>query len=196
MTDDVPIRASDAERDATMDQLRDAAADGRLSLEELADRLEAAGRAATRRELSALTADLPSPAGPLARAPAGTVTVSSRTSAVFGDLRRSGRWVVPRSSRWESVFGDVVLDLREAQVTGDEIEIDAGTVFGDVQLLVPEGVLVEVRARVFFGDVRQSAGLSAPTGAPRIVLSGGTFFGDVRVRAERLRERLALLRGS
>ncbi len=195
MTDDVPIRASDAERDATMDQLRDAAADGRLSLEELADRLEAAGGAATRRELSALTADLPSPAGPLAPAPADTVTVSSKTSAVFGDLRRSGRWVVPRSSRWESVFGDVVLDLREAQVTGDEIEIDAGTVFGDVQLLVPEGVLVEVRARVFFGDVRQSAGLSAPTGAPRIVLSGGTFFGDVRVRAERLRERLAFLRG-
>ena len=31
----------------------------------------------------------------------------------------------------------------------------------------------------------------APAGAPTVVLVGGTVFGDVRVRARRLRERLA-----
>jgi uncharacterized protein (TIGR02611 family) len=41
-----------------MGRLRDAAADGRLSFEELADRVEAAGGAATRAELERLTRDL------------------------------------------------------------------------------------------------------------------------------------------
>jgi hypothetical protein len=44
------VRASDAERDATFEQLREAAAEGRLTLEELTDRIEAAsnGTPATR----------------------------------------------------------------------------------------------------------------------------------------------------
>lgn len=118
-------------------------------------------------------------------------------SSVFGDLKRSGPWQLPARSGWSTVFGDVVLDLREARVPAGEIVIDARSVFGDVELLVPEGVLVEVRGRVFFGDVKQEAGLAATAGAPRIVLTGSTIFGDVRVRARRLRERLAArLRGS
>ncbi len=112
-------------------------------------------------------------------------------SSVFGDLKRSGPWQLPARSGWSSVFGDVVLDLREARVPAGEIAIDVRSVFGDVELLVPEGVLVEVRGRAFFGDVKQEAGLAASAGAPRIVLTGSTIFGDVRVRARRLRERLA-----
>jgi hypothetical protein len=34
------VRASDPERDATVERLRDAAAEGRLTLEELTDRIE------------------------------------------------------------------------------------------------------------------------------------------------------------
>jgi hypothetical protein len=126
MADDTggaPIRASDAERDLAVRQMRDAAAQGRLTFEELADRVEAA--------------------------------------------------------------------LREARGSAPEMHIDAGTVFGDVELLVPEGIEVEVRSRTFLGDIKQEAGEAAPPGAPRIVLPGGTVFGDVRVRARRLRERLA-----
>jgi Cell wall-active antibiotics response 4TMS YvqF len=80
-----------------------------------------------------------------------------------------------------------VLDLREARVTGPEMRIEAGTVFGDVDLIVPEGVEVEARSRTVFGDTEQEAGEAAPRHAPRIVLSGGSVFGDVRVRTERLR---------
>jgi hypothetical protein len=52
-------RASDSERDATADQLRIAAGDGRLDHDELEERLEAAYAARTRGELDALTSDLP-----------------------------------------------------------------------------------------------------------------------------------------
>ena len=186
--DDAAIRASDAERDRTIDALRAAAGDGRLTFEELADRIGAAGDATTRGELARVVEDLPVPPAAIT----GTeIVVPTKASSVFGDVRRSGVWRVPPSSRWESLFGDVVLDLREARVTGGEIVIDAGTVFGDVDLLVPEGIAVEVRSRTLFGDVRQKAGEVAPAGAPRIVLTGGTVFGDVKVRSSRLRERLA-----
>jgi len=60
--DDQPgggIRASDAERDATVERLSRAAGDGRLTLEEFSQRMEQATAATTRAELSRLIADLP-----------------------------------------------------------------------------------------------------------------------------------------
>lgn len=187
------IRASDAERDATIERLRDAAAEGRLTLEELTDRIEAAAQARTRGELDEVTRDLPAPGGIAVTGSAAPPVPAGRAkqSSFFGDVRRSGSWTVPAAGRWETVFGDVVLDLREARIPSAELQIDAGTVFGDIDLLVPEGVIVEVRARTFFGDVRQEAGDTGSPGAPRIVLVGATIFGDVRVRHQRLRERLA-----
>ncbi len=181
------VRASDAEREATMERLREAAGAGRLTLEELSDRLGAASEARSREQLAALVGDLPAEHG---RSFAHPAVADGRVSSVFGDVCREGEWVVPPRSSWRSVFGDVVLDLRDAHVPGTDVEIDASSLFGDVDLLVPEGVVVEVRSRVVFGDVWQDAGQAAPFGAPRIVLTGSTVFGDVRVRARRLREAL------
>jgi hypothetical protein len=180
------LRASDAEREATMERLREAAGAGRLTLEELADRIEAAGEARTRADLAALTGDLPGQHG---RSFAHD-TAPGRVKSVFGDVCREGEWLVPVRSRWRSVFGDVVLDLRRAHVPGTDIEIEVRSLFGDVDVLVPDGVVVEVRSRVVFGDLHQDAGQAAPFGAPRVVLTGRAVFGDVRVRARRLREAL------
>jgi hypothetical protein len=183
------IRASDAERDRTSGLLRDAAAEGRLTFEELADRVEAAASAATRDQLERLTADLPVPAGAAAVSPVASAL--SREARVLGDLRRSGVWLVPAESRWKTLVGDIVLDLRQARVTAPEVTIEARTLLGDIQLLVPEGVEVEIRSRVLLGSIRQQAGRVASPGAPRVILTGGTLIGDVRVRARRLREALA-----
>jgi hypothetical protein len=53
------VRASDAEREEVITALRTHAGDGRLGIEELDERIEAAYAAKTRRELAALTNDLP-----------------------------------------------------------------------------------------------------------------------------------------
>ena len=53
------VRASDAEREATVERLREATAEGRLTFGELTERTEAAYPATTRGELAPLTADLP-----------------------------------------------------------------------------------------------------------------------------------------
>jgi hypothetical protein len=54
------IRASDADRDAVAERLRQAAVEGRLEPDELEERLHAALRARTYGELDGLLADLPS----------------------------------------------------------------------------------------------------------------------------------------
>ena len=193
--DQPDLRASDLERERTIDILRDAAGEGRLTFEELADRIEEAAAARTRGELARLTRDLPAgrpaPAPPPTSAPGSALAPPANQSSVFGDVRREGAWIVPARSSWHSVFGDVVLDLRDAQVNSAEVHIDAVSVFGDIDLLVPEGIAVEVRIGAGLGSVRQKAGDVAAPGAPRVILTGWTAFGDVHVRAHRLRERIA-----
>jgi len=176
------VRASDAERDATVEQLRVAAAEGRLTLEELTDRIEAAAGAVMRADLVPLTSDLP---GSVA------VTRPPQTTNVrgVGDIKRSGAWAVPAESRFRTWFGNITLDLREAHIGAAETHIHARVGFGNVVLLVPEGVEVDVQAQTQIGRTTREDSAGAP-GAPRIVLTGGTVFGDIKIRHRRLWEKL------
>jgi hypothetical protein len=65
------IRVGDAEREAVASQLRDHYADGRLTLDELNERLDQVFAAKTRTELAMVTRDLPM--RPMAGAQAGGV---------------------------------------------------------------------------------------------------------------------------
>jgi hypothetical protein len=56
---DPAIRASDAEREHHLELLREHAAQGRLTIDELSERLDRAYAALTREELAALVEDLP-----------------------------------------------------------------------------------------------------------------------------------------
>jgi hypothetical protein len=68
VSDDAPMRASDADREQTADALREHYAAGRLSNDELDERLDVAYKASTVQELAQLGADLPElPAPPSAR---------------------------------------------------------------------------------------------------------------------------------
>src|ERR1700749_399712 len=71
------IRASDAERDATVDRLRDAAGEGRLTLEEFSDRMEQATGAKPRAALDRLVTDLPAGEGGVAAQGRGVVAPGS-----------------------------------------------------------------------------------------------------------------------
>jgi hypothetical protein len=70
MANEPDIRASDAERERVATLMRDHAAEGRLSVEELDERLQRAYAARTRSELDALTSDLPARPAQPGRAPA------------------------------------------------------------------------------------------------------------------------------
>ena len=115
MTD---VRASDAEREATIARLRDAAAEGRLTFEELADRIEVAGAAVMRSDLVPLTADLP--------AAVARFDDASEPVRTLGEIKRTGTWTVPAESQFRTWFGDVKLDLRRARIGGTELRIHVG----------------------------------------------------------------------
>jgi hypothetical protein len=68
VTLDPSMRASDADREAAADRLRDAHAEGRLSIDEFQERFDEAYAAKTLGELAVVTRDLPVGSGALAAA--------------------------------------------------------------------------------------------------------------------------------
>src|SRR4051794_2488701 len=179
------VRASDTDRDATIDCLREAAGDGRLTLDELTDRVEAAANAVMRADLVPLTSDLLTTA-------AVSVAVQPDKVRALGGVKRTGPWTVPAESSFRTWLGNIKLDLRQADVSAMEMGIHARALFGNIDLVVPEGVVVEVQARTRLGRTNLQASSGLP-GTPRIVLTGGTFSGNINVRHPRLWEKLRRL---
>ncbi|MGN6791683.1 MAG: DUF1707 SHOCT-like domain-containing protein [Streptosporangiaceae bacterium] len=154
------LRASDADRELVITLLGEAVADGRLTLDEHAERLERARAARTLGELGRLTADLTQPSGqPIRLYPRRSV------AAAFARERRDGRWVVPENFPVTAFFGNVVLDLREAVLQKRRITIHATAVAGQIRLIVPAGVAVELVGQSFLGtrSVRSRTVASAPS---------------------------------
>jgi hypothetical protein len=179
-----PILATDAERDVAMALLREASVDGRLTLEDLAERAELVHVARSRDDLAAATAGLE-----VAAVPVSEEVEEQR--AVLSSISRKGRWRLARHSRFSAVLGSVDLDLREAIIPGAEVEVEVRAVLGSVDILVPEGVEV----RPSGGGILSSQDVDVPpptlAGAPVVRLKISGALGSVSVRSRpRLLERL------
>jgi hypothetical protein len=172
------LRASHADRDQVVELLRVAAGDGRLSAEELDDRLERALTARTYAELAALTADLPAApgaavvppgAGAVSATPKDLVQIHVRGSSIC----RDGRWVVPKELDVKVRGGGVTLDFTEAVITQPLLRITAevtggGLHGGSVTLPKPPGPGVPVQLRVEIAGSVRGAGITAgPPPPPR-----------------------------
>jgi hypothetical protein len=188
-------RASDAEREAIVGRLRDAGAEGRLTIDELAERIDAAYAARTRAELEPLVADLPAATGSSAAAgPAAAAPPARRTSSlvlgVLGGGDRRGRWRVPARLTVVNVMGGADLDLREAVLDGPEVEITVWSLMGGSDILVPEGVHVELGGFAVMGanDLRLE-GDPPPPGAPVVRVTAWSLMGGTDVKTSRGRRR-------
>jgi Domain of unknown function (DUF1707)/Cell wall-active antibiotics response 4TMS YvqF len=172
------LRASDAERHQTVEELRRQAGEGRLTLEELAQRIDAVYASRTRDELDRVTADLPeTTAGVPASAPRRRPTRS--TSVLFGYGERTGRWRLRERLRVVVGFGDADIDLRNAQIDGSEATITAWVAFGNVDFYVPEAVDVDHGGLAIFG-ARGDYGTDAVPSpdAPLLRIRVYTIFGN------------------
>ncbi|MEV0613208.1 DUF1707 domain-containing protein [Nonomuraea sp. NPDC050404] len=183
MTDPGELRASDAEREAVVEQLRIASVEGRLTLVELTDRTEAAYTATTHAELALLTQDLPA-AGVAAPAPAPATEGRKRRwfVGVMGDSKRRGKWRIDQELGAVAVMGDVVLDLREAEVRTNSVDILAVSVMGDVKIIVPDGVYVDLDGVAVMGDKKVKVDQAAPgKNVPVVRVKAYAVMGDVKV---------------
>jgi hypothetical protein len=172
------LRASDADRERTVELLREHAVQGRLTLEEFTDRMSAAYAARTNDELVELARDLP----------AGGVSVETRRRptrfmfSIFGSTTREGRIRVPRHVGCLTVFGNVDLDLRQATLEGDVITIVALGSFGAIDIYVPEGVEIDLHGIGLFGHKRARGNDPTPrAGTPLVRVYAVSFFAGIDV---------------
>jgi hypothetical protein len=184
-----------------VEQLRVAAGDGRLTAEELDERLELALNARTYAELVPLTADLP-PSG-LPAVPGGTALSPARAAGAgvqpavpkdlmriqcgSGHARRDGQWVVPRRLEVKVSSGHVLLDFTRAVITGPVLELDADVRSGHLRIITRPGIAVDAgEVAVRSGHVAVRAPWSE--GVPvqlRIDITGSVRSGHISARPPR-----------
>jgi hypothetical protein len=192
--DDTPAvatRASDRDRDAVVQRLQEAFADGSLDDEEFDQRTRAALTARLHSELAVLTQDLRSstaparstgPARPISPVTAGR-TPGRFALAYKSSIRRAGRWRVPEQFRTVVYKGSGFIDLRAAELTSPVTTVYAIAYKSRIDVLVPLGVRVELDG---FGV---SKGWSAeedlesrlPADAPVVHVRGIGYKGTIEV---------------
>ena len=181
MSDRSELRATDAEREQAVDRLRAAASDGRLTVEELAERADLAYRAVTLGDLLAVTGDLGHDDDPDSLPPD-----TFEEHAVFGGwLRRGGRWEIARRSRWRATVGRIALDLRGATLPGPTIDLELDLVLSTARIVVPEGARVAVHrgGTAVPHDIQIREGPSRA--APEILIATSGVGGSLHVRSRR-----------
>jgi hypothetical protein len=173
VTDEAPpLLASDADREAAAERLRIGMGDGRLTVEELEQRLTAAYQARTRAELDLLVADLPSGPAPAPQSAGSPVPVrpggggTGWVVSVMGRTRRTGRWRLARRCQVVNVMGRTVLDLAEAELAADRVAVNVFSVMGKTRITVPESLTVEVSrvGLMAHHDIDLGAASTAPSG--------------------------------
>ena len=197
------LRASHADRDLVVEQLRVAAGDGRLSPEELDERLELALTARTYAELATLVADLPatgttvSPTflSPTALSPTSLSPVVApsapkdliRLHCSSGQAERRGRWVVPNRMDLKVSSGHITLDFTEAVIMQRTLHIDADVRSGHITLITKPGIVVDaddVTVRSGHVKVRAPWGTDTPE-LLRIDVAGNCGSGHISARPPR-----------
>ena len=179
------VRASDAERDATVERLSQATGEGRLTLEEFSQRMERATTARTRAELDRLVTDLPaggSPAG-------GAVTVGTHTApswhiSPIGGLNVFGPWRMGRHVIVISLVGGARLDLSQAELAAPEVTLTKVSLVGGVRARVPSGIRVEASGLSLIGGTRVEGAPDPGPGAPTIHIRAFSLVGGIRVRRD------------
>jgi hypothetical protein len=209
---DVPdprqLRASDADRERVAQVLHQALSEGRLSLDELEQRLDVVYAAKTYADLEPVTSDLPTASrvafGPdLAPATTGSSAAARRIGgtpgstnaiAVLSGVERSGNWVVPAQLNVVAILGGAQLDLREARFAQRECAINVIAIMGGAQIVVPDDLTVQVEGvGVMGGFDRRGEGEGDPAG-PVLRITGLALMGGVEVKRKPRRDRRSLER--
>src|SRR5918998_1193421 len=179
------IRASDAEREAAVARLQTAGGEGRLALDELAERLDRAFAATTRDELETLTRDLPQ------ERPEQLPAAKSRrwVVGILGGGTQKGRWRIASRCTVVNVMGGADLDLTGAVVEGPETVIQVFSLMGGSKIVVPDGVHADLGGFAVMGgnSLRLQGAPPPPPGAPVVRVRAYSIMGGTDVRRAKRR---------
>lgn len=160
------LRVSHAEREAVVARLNEAAAEGRIDLAELDERLEQALTAKTYADLAPLTADLP----PVVSLDPGQPLVLK--GGLHG-AARVGRWQVPAKVVAYGGMGGAKLDFTQADCRLPVVEVEAHGQMAGVTIVLPDGWAVETGGmEPGLGGLRDKTTSDRLPGTPLIRLIG------------------------
>jgi len=186
------LRASHTDRDRVVELLRVAAGDGRLTAEELDERLEAALTARTYSELAVLTTDLPAAPLPAGQAQSAGLLQGSAKELVkidcgSGSARRDGQWIVPQRMEINVASGSVKLDLTEAVISSQTLQLDIEVHSGSLLVVTRPGIVVDtndVAVRSGSVGVKTHRRRDVPV-VLRVEVSGDVASGSFKARPPR-----------
>jgi hypothetical protein len=196
MAETPELRASDADREQTAELLRRAAGDGRLTVDELDDRLAEAFAARTRAELEALVADVVASGDAALDVPVGAPATSLPVVPGEGGTKwlisimsghdRRGHWRVGPKVINFNFWGGSEIDLNDAVLSTQHTEIRVISIMGGADVYVPEGLDVQVSQFALMGgnDVKLGRGRPAP-GGPTVHLRLFSLMGGSDVKRGR-----------
>jgi hypothetical protein len=182
------LRASDADRERAAAVLNAALAEGRLSVAEHSERLDAVYEAKTHAQIAPLVDDLPARATDQSVAPRTDLAPAGKRRqmiiAIFGGAARKGQWHVEPKINSVTVFGGATFDFRDVQLPQREITLNCTTVFGGVEVVVPPEMRVIDSGIALFGgrDTGSGSAESSDPNAPVLRLTGLTLFGGLGVK--------------
>jgi Domain of unknown function (DUF1707) len=177
------LRLSDVDRDRVVGWLNTALSEGRLTLPEFEERVDAVLRAKTYGEVEPYLADLPI-AG-LARPPQRELL---ELRSVASSLKREGRWSVPRRLVVNSKAGSVKLDFTEALIDYPVVEIHLDVLAGSTELVLPAGATADIDdVEMFAGSAKSKVPVryDAPESGVHFVVTGSNKAGSLKVRYRR-----------
>jgi hypothetical protein len=148
------LRVSHEDRDQVAEALRVAAGDGRLTSDELDERLERALTARTYDDLTVLLTDLPAAGAVLAQLPGAAAAGRGiapapakeliKINVTSGHSQKVGRWTVPARMELKARSGHIKLDFAQAIITQPTLHIDAEVSSGHIILLTMPGIVVDL----------------------------------------------------
>ncbi|HUO70185.1 MAG TPA: DUF1707 domain-containing protein [Solirubrobacteraceae bacterium] len=192
------LRASDRERERAAELLREAMASGRLSVDELDERMRLVFDAKTRPELERLVGDVIVPAddrhpiaaqgaevasdGPRPPVRAGAEG-TRRVLSILSGSERKGRWRLAPTCSVVNVLGGSELDLSDAELAAERVELKIFTLLGGAKIVLPDGLDVEISEVAILGGNAIDVGDEQPGhGGPVVHLRLVTILGGVEVR--------------
>lgn len=179
---DASTRAADTDRIQVAQLLTEAAAKGRLQLDEYERRLAKAYASQTYDELDRLTEDLPEAADTSHRRGASKPAPKTLLLAILSGFERRGRWNVPGRMTTFTLFGGGVVDLRYADFTSADVEIHAYSIMGGQTILIPPEVNVEVHGVGVMGGFDHDIDGQGTPGAPKVTVRGFSLWGGVGIK--------------
>lgn len=189
------MRISDADREKIAQVLHIAMSEGRITINELEERLTEVYAAKTVGDLKPVTADLPQHTTAIEPATSRALGLpdsrigghpgSGGSIAVMSGASRKGSWVVPPQHNSFAFWGGVEIDLRQARFAEKHSTITAVAIMGGIEITVPDDVNVDVTGVGFMGafelEDRARTPPASPT-APTIKVTGLAFWGGVVVK--------------